>query len=154
VNVARTINEALQRADHLHTAVVLRCVHADVLNFCKAELLEEKHFHAIFGAMKSIADTIWTPPKLSGDGCDVLHDAFGQKYGDPLLAINSFQAESHQGEQYGFMKLLNGLYGTTRNPLAHTTKTEWNMTEKDALDILIMISLVHRKLDQARRLRA
>jgi uncharacterized protein (TIGR02391 family) len=51
------------------------------------------------------------------------------------------------------MNLLKGLYGTIRNPLAHTPKTEWDMTEQDALDILTMISLIHRKLDQARRIR-
>ena len=51
------------------------------------------------------------------------------------------------------MNLLKGLYGTIRNPLAHNPKIEWDMTEQDALDILTMISLVHRKLDQARRLR-
>jgi uncharacterized protein (TIGR02391 family) len=91
---------------------------------------------------------------LSGDGCDLVHDAFGQRFSDPLLAINPFQTETHKGEQYGFMNLLKGLYGTIRNPLAHTPKTEWDMTEQDALDILTMISLVHRKLDQAHRLRA
>lgn len=153
VNAARTINEALERADRLHAALVLRCVHADVLRFCKAELLEENYFHAVFEAMKSITAKLRTLSGLSGDGCDLVHDAFGQKYGDPLLAINAFQTETHKGEQYGFMNLLKGLYGTIRNPVAHTPKTEWDMTEQDALDILTMISLVHRKLDQAYRLR-
>ena len=47
------------------------------------------------------------------------------------------------------MNLLKGLYGTIRNPLAHDPELEWPMTEQDALDILTMISLVQRKLDQA-----
>ena len=47
--------------------------------------------------------------------------------------------------------LLKGLYGTIRNPLAHNPKIERDMVEQDALDILTMISLVHRKLDKARR---
>jgi uncharacterized protein (TIGR02391 family) len=51
------------------------------------------------------------------------------------------------------MNLLKGLYGTIRNPLAHDPKVEWDMTEQDTLDILTMISLVHRKLDQAYRFR-
>ena len=70
-----------------------------------------------------------------------------------LLAINPFKTETQRGEQHGFMNLLKGLYGTIRNPIAHDPKVEWDMTEQDALDILTMISLVHRKLDQARRLR-
>ena len=69
------------------------------------------------------------------------------------MAINPLKTETQKGEQYGFMNLLKGLYGTIRNPLAHNPKTEWNMTEQDAMDILTMISLVHRKLDQAYRFR-
>ncbi|MBX9677528.1 MAG: TIGR02391 family protein [Gemmataceae bacterium] len=152
-DAARTISEALERANRLHAALIQRSVHADVLKFCKAELLEENYFHAVFEAMKSVTAKIRTLTGMTGDGCDLVHDAFGQKYGDPLLVINSFQTETHKGEQYGFMNLLKGLYGTIRNPLAHTPKTEWDMTEQDALDILTMISLVHRKLDQARRFR-
>jgi uncharacterized protein (TIGR02391 family) len=86
-----------------------RSVHADVLKFCKAELLEENYFHAVFEAMKSITTKVRTLSGLSGDGCDLVHNAFGQKYGDPLLAINPFKTETHKGEQNGFMNLLKGL---------------------------------------------
>ena len=153
-DAARTIDQALERANRLHAALIQRSVHADVLKFCKAELLEENYFHAVFEAMKSITFKIRSLSGLSGDGCDLVHDAFGQRFGDPLLAINSFETETHKGEQYGFMNLLKGLYGTVRNPLAHDPKIEWDMTEQDALDILTTISLVHRKLDQVHRLRA
>jgi uncharacterized protein (TIGR02391 family) len=150
---ASTIDQALERANRLHAALVQRSVHADVLTFCKAELLEENYFHAVFEAMKSITAKIRKLSGSTGDGCDLVHDAFGQKYGDPLLAINPFQTETQKGEQYGFMNLLKGLYGTIRNPLAHDPKVEWDMTEQDALDMLTMLSLVHRKLDQAHRYR-
>ena len=152
IDAASTIDQALERANRLHAALIQRSVHADVLKFCKAELLEENYFHAVFEAMKSITAKLRTLSGLSGDGCDLVHDAFGQKFGDPLLAINPFKTETQKGEQYGFMNLLKGLYGTIRNPLAHNPKAEWDMTEQDALDILTMISLVHRKLDQAHRL--
>jgi uncharacterized protein (TIGR02391 family) len=152
-DAARTIDQALERANRLHATLIQRKVHADVLRFCKAELLEENYFHAVFEAMKSITAKIRSLSGFSGDGCDLVHDAFGQKYGDPLLAINPYKTETQKGEQYGFMNLLKGLYGTIRNPLAHNPKAEWDMTEQDALDILTMISLVHRKLDQAYRLR-
>jgi uncharacterized protein (TIGR02391 family) len=152
-NAARTISEALERANRLHAALLQRGVHGDVLKFCKAELIDENYFHAVFEAMKSITAKIRTLSGLSGDGCDLVHDAFGQKFGDPLLAINPYKTETQKGEQYGFMNLLKGLYGTIRNPLAHDPKIEWEMTEQDTLDILSMISLVHRKLDQAHRLR-
>jgi uncharacterized protein (TIGR02391 family) len=152
-DAARTIDQALERANRLHAALIQRSVHADVLKFCKAELLEENYFHAVFEAMKSITAKIRSLSGLTGDGCDLVHDAFGQKFGDPLLAISPLTTETQRGEQNGFMNLLKGLYGTIRNPLAHNPKVEWAMTEQDALDILTMISLVHRKLDQAYRFR-
>lgn len=152
-NAASTIEQALERANCLHAALVQRRVHADVLKYCQAELLQENYFHAVFEAMKSITAKIRSLTSLTGDGCDLVHDAFGQKHGLPLLAVSPLTTETQRGEQYGFMNLLKGLYGTIRNPLAHDPKVEWDMTEQDALDILTMISLVHRKLDQAYRFR-
>ncbi|EPU8175257.1 MULTISPECIES: TIGR02391 family protein [Enterobacterales] len=38
-----------------------------------------------------------------------------------------------------------------RNPLAHAPKTNWPMSELDALDILTLVSLIHRKLDGAHK---
>lgn len=152
-DAATTIDQALERANRLSAALTQRSVHADVLKFCQAELLQENYFHAVFEAMKSITSKIRSLSGLTGDGCDLVHDAFGQKFGTPLLAISPLTTETQRGEQNGFMNLLKGLYGTIRNPLAHDPKVEWDMTEQDALDILTMISLVHRKLDQAYRFR-
>lgn len=150
---ARTIPEALERANRLHAALILRNVHADVLDFCKEELLEENYFHAVFEAMKSITAKIRKLTGLTIDGTDLVHTAFGDKYGPPKLVINAYDTKTLQMEQLGFMNLLKGLYGTIRNPLAHAPKTEWDMNEQDTLDILTMISLVHRKLDHARPLK-
>ena len=152
-DAATTIDQAMERANRLHADLTQRCVHADVLAFCKAELLDENYFHAVFEAMKSITAKMRKMSGLTGDGCDLVHDCFGQKHGEPLMAINPFQTQTQKGEQNGFMNLLKGLYGTIRNPLAHDPKVEWDMTEQDALDILTMISLVHRKLDKAYRFR-
>jgi uncharacterized protein (TIGR02391 family) len=57
-------------------------------------------------------------------------------------------------EQRGFMNLLKGLFGTFRNTAAHAPKITWKIDEQDALDILSLISLVHRRLDSATRARA
>jgi uncharacterized protein (TIGR02391 family) len=148
---AATIDQALERANRLHAALVQRSVHPDVLKFCTAELLKENYFHAVFEAMKSITAKLRSCSGRSGDGAELVHDCFGMKHGEPLLAINSLTTETLRGEQRGFVSLLKGLYGTIRNPLAHDPKVEWDVNEQDALDILTMISLVHRKLDKATR---
>lgn len=150
---ASNLDEALARANRLHSALVTRAVHADVLRFCRAELMEENYFHAVFEAAKSVAAKIRELSGLTGDGADLVTRAFAFRKDDlPILAINPLSTETDQGEQRGFANLLVGLFGTIRNPTAHNPKIEWPMSEQDALDILTMMSLVHRKLDLARRL--
>jgi uncharacterized protein (TIGR02391 family) len=150
---AGTIGEALERANLLHAALTLRAVHSGVLSFCRSEILQENYFHSVLGAIKSITAKIRKLSGLSSDGADLVDGAFGRRFGPPLLAINPLQTETQQGEQQGFVSLLKGLYGTIRNPLAHDLKIDWDMSEQEALDILSMISLVHRKLDHAHKLR-
>jgi uncharacterized protein (TIGR02391 family) len=151
---AKHLTEALERANRLHGALVLRKVHEDVLTFCRAELLQENYFHAVFEAMKSIASKIRSISGLTSDGAQLVQEAFTPSAGlSSILAINGLTTETEKGEQRGFANLLIGLFGTIRNPLAHTPKIEWEMTEQDALDILTTASLVHRKLDKAKRLR-
>jgi uncharacterized protein (TIGR02391 family) len=152
--VATNLQDAMERASRLHSALVMRKVHDDVLAFCRAELLQENYFHAVFEAMKSIPAKIRDLSGLTSDGADVVQEAFALgKDMSPILAINNLVTETDKGEQRGFVNLLIGLLGTIRNPLAHSPKIEWDMSEQDALDILTTASLVHRKLDQAYRYR-
>ncbi len=149
---ATNLDDAIARADRLHIALATRKVHEDVLRFCRAELLDKNYFHAVFEAMKSIAAKIRNLSGLTIDGADLVQQAFGMPGGKaPLLAINSLGTETDRGEQRGFANLLIGLFGTIRNPAAHNPKIEWDMSEQDALDILTMASLIHRKLDGAHR---
>lgn len=66
--------------------------------------------------------------------------------------MNPLLMETERGEQRRLTSMLVGLYGITRNPVAHEPKVGWDMTEQDTLNILTMISLVHRKLDRAKPL--
>lgn len=147
---ANNLDEALARANRLRSALITRKVHSDVLKHCKSEFLQKNYFHAVFEAMKSIAEKIRNLSALTTDGAQLVEQAFSLgKNCQPILALNPLQTETDKGEQRGFVNLLIGLFGTIRNPLAHNPKIEWNVTEQDALDILTMISLVHRKLDEA-----
>ena len=150
---ATSLDQALERAGRLHVALVSRGVHADVLSFCRAELLQRNYFHAVFEATKSIAAKIRSLSGLTCDGADLAQGAFSlPKDGSPpRLAINDLKTDTDRGEQMGFTNLLIGLFGTIRNPLAHNPRVEWPMEEGDALDILTLASLIHRKLDRTRR---
>ncbi len=145
-----TISEAEERADKLRSKLKARDVHVDVLQFCRSELLQENYFHAVLEATKSVANKIRSKSGLTMDGAELANQAFALgKSGAPLLAINPLLTDTHKGEQRGFTNLLVGLFGTFRNPAAHAEKIYWPVTEQDALDILSLVSLVHRKLDAA-----
>ena len=101
-------------------------------------------------AAKSVANKIRNLSGLTSDGAELATKAFGLgSSGTPVLAINPLLTETEKGEQRGFTNLLIGLFGTFRNPTAHAEKIYWPITEQDAMDILSLVSLVHRKLDSA-----
>lgn len=145
----QTFDEAEARAQHLRKSLLDRKIHPDVFVFCKAELLVDNYFHAVFEATKSIAEKIRTKTSLTCDGSELVDQAFSYKGKIPYLALNNLTTESHESEQKGFMNLLKGVFGTFRNTTAHAPKITWNIDEQDALDILSTISLIHRKLDKA-----
>ncbi|WEM45798.1 TIGR02391 family protein (plasmid) [Photobacterium sp. DA100] len=148
VTKSNTISEAAARAYKLKDQLVSRNVHPDVLKYCKEELVVDNYFHAVFEATKSVADKIRHKTGLTSDGSVLVDEAFSFKH-IPHLALNSLVTESEKSEQKGFMNLLKGLFGTFRNTTAHAPKITWSIEEIDALDILSMVSLVHRRLDKA-----
>lgn len=149
---ANTLDEARARAGRLKAALESRAVHVEVLNYCRVELMDENYFHAVFEATKGVAERIRQLSGLSGDGADLVNKAFGGQ--QPVLVLKALSTESEKSEQKGFVNLLIGLFGAVRNPLAHAAKTNWPMSEQDTLDILTLVSLIHRKLDGATRLTA
>jgi Protein of unknown function (Hypoth_ymh) len=52
-----------------------------------------------------------------------------------------------KSEQKGFANLLKGMFGTFRNPTGHAPKIIWKIEEQDALDLLSLVSYLHRRLD-------
>ena len=146
VTPAKTISEAEKRAQILAGKLQGRKVHPEVLKFCKAELLQDNYFHAVFEATKSLAQRIRGTTGLHSDGAALVEEGFSLK--KPLLAFNSLQTESERSEHAGFAMLLKGCFAAVRNPLAHEPKILWT-GEDDAADYLTLISLLHRKLDEA-----
>jgi uncharacterized protein (TIGR02391 family) len=142
-----TLAGARARAGRMRAALEQRKVHAEVLKYCQAEYIQENYFHAVLEAVKGVAERVRQMSGLQSDGAELVNDAFGIKA--PILAINQLVTDSEKSEQKGFSQLLIGLFGTVRNPLAHAPKIAWPMPEDDALDILTLVSFVHRKLDGA-----
>jgi uncharacterized protein (TIGR02391 family) len=148
INPAATINEAWERAGRLSAELERRNVHPDVLAFCRPELLQENYFHAVFEATKSVAEKIRQKASVQGDGAEIVDAAFGLAKGAPILAINSLQTKTEEDEQKGFSNLLKGTFGMFRNVTGHAPKIRWAISEQDALDLLTLVSLIHRRLDE------
>lgn len=144
---AQTLDEAEQRADRLRSELEVRGVHPDVLKYCRAELLEDNYFHAVLEATKSVAEKIRERTNIEGDGAPLVDVALG---GDsPVMRINDLSTESKRSEQSGFVNLLKGLFGVFRNPTAHEPRRVWTMEEEDALDLFVLASYAHRRIDEA-----
>ena len=109
--------------------------------------MQDNYFHAVFEAVKGIAERLRTMSGLTLDGTELINRVFSTKM--PIIAINSLKTETEVSEQKGIANLLIGIFGAVRNPSAHSPKIIWEMPEQDAIDIFGILSFVHRKLDCA-----
>jgi uncharacterized protein (TIGR02391 family) len=148
VKAAATLPEAQERADVLRAELARRNVHLDVLHFCRAELVQQNYFHAVLEAAKSVAEKLRDISGLDGDGAALIDAACSLSSG-PIVAFNSLSTEWERSEQTGLATLLKGLFGTFRNPTAHAPKVRWATSRAEALDMLTLASMLHRRLDGA-----
>lgn len=150
VPIARTISEVQERTNALRSKLERRGIHAEVLRFCRPEIVAQNYFHVVLEACKSLAERIREATGLTSDGAALVDAALGGvDSGIPILAFNSLQDDSLKSEQKGLALLLKGVFGAFRNPTAHAPKLVWSLSEADALDVLSIISLLHRRLDLA-----
>ena len=143
---ALTLSEAEERASDLRAELRRRGVHPDVLDYCRAELMQQDYFHCVLEAAKSVSTKLRAKTGLTGDGARLIDEAFSLK--NPRLALNSLRTESERSEQTGFANLLKGIFGVFRNVTAHEARVRWAVDKADALDALTMISYAHRRVDE------
>lgn len=140
----RTLDEAELRVRTIRAKFQGRQLHPEVLKYCRAELLQDNYFHAVFEATKGLAQRIRDLSGVDGDGATLVDRVFSVER--PVLAINTLRTETERTEHKGFATLIKGCFLAVRNPLAHEPKILWD-GEDDAADYLSLISLIHRKLD-------
>ena len=145
-----TLSEAAKHASALRTELRRRSTHLEVLAYCTEEILSKNAFHASLEATKSIADRL---RKMSGNSLDGgrLVDAVlaaGQS-GVPRIMINTMGTPSEIDEQKGFANIVRGLFSMFRNPVAHDPRVSRTVSDDDLLELLTVVSMVHRRLDTA-----
>jgi Protein of unknown function (Hypoth_ymh) len=77
--VAHTLSEAAAAASALRRALLDRKVHPDVLLFCRAELVADNYFHAVFEATTSVAEKLRSRAELGSDGGVLVDEALGPR---------------------------------------------------------------------------
>ncbi len=147
---ASTLSEAAQHASSLRAELRRRGTHPDVLRYCTDEILTKNAFHAMLEASKSVFDKLRERTSLSTDGASRVDAALALgKSGSPLLAINRLTTQTERDEQTGLANLIKGLSGMFRNPVAHDPRLKRTVTDDELLELLTMLSMVHRRLDEA-----
>lgn len=140
--------EAERLAKTLRTELLRRKAHADVLHCVRPDLLETGYSPVISEAIRSLADKIRSKTGLGETSPDIVKMAFGVEYG-PVLVFNSLSSDGEKAEHRGLVHLIHGLLEAFPNPDAPTNHALRAATEADALDVLAMISYLHRRLDGA-----
>lgn len=142
-----TLAGAQARAGRLKGLLESRVTHPEVFKCCRAELLQDNYFHAVFEAIKGLGQRLRDMSGLKTDGAELVNTALSTK--SPIVALNSLSTETEISEQKGIANLMVGVFGAVRNPVAHAPRTEWAMPEQDAVDMFSLVSYLHRKLDSA-----
>lgn len=151
--VAQTLDEASRIATSIRDELLRRKTHPEVLGYCSVEVLKKAHFHACLEATKGIFDRLRSLTGAPGDGAALVDVALALgKSGVPMLAINSLKTQTEKDEQTGLANLVKGLGGVYRNPTAHDPRLGRSISGDELLEVLTMISMVHRRLDGARRI--
>lgn len=145
INKAITLDEAQNRIKTIESKFKDRQIHSEVKKYCSIELMQDNYFHAVFEAVKGLAQRIRDLSGIQEDGARLVETVFSIE--KPLLAFNSLQTETEKSEHKGFALLLKGCFGYIRNPLGHEPKIIWSAAD-DAADHFTLISMLHRKLDK------
>jgi uncharacterized protein (TIGR02391 family) len=152
VAAAGTMTEAQMRADALATKLRQRGVHPDVLRHCQAEWVADDYHHAVLEACKALAVKIRGMTGLDLDASTLVRTAFDTKHpAGPYLLVNRYVDTNDHNDHAGVQLLLEGLFRIFRNGPAHVPRIHGAVTEQDALDLMVMASYLHRRLDRATR---
>lgn len=151
IPAAATLTEAQQRASKLRSELARRGIAGDVLRFCRPELLEGNYFHAVFEATKGLAQKLRDQTGLTLDGSALVEASLSIRNNQtPLLAWNPLATDTDRSEHRGVALMISGVFSYFRNLPAHVPKIGFrSVSEEEALELLTILSFLHRRLDAA-----
>jgi len=146
VKTAETVSEAKCRASQLSKKLYNLHAHSFVLRCCREELLQDNYFHAVFEAAKSLTDRIAVETELNLDGTQLIERAFSLEH--PAVVMNKLETNSEKNQHRGLKEMLLGINYSVRNVTAHELKIKWAINEDKAINMLSIISSLHKELDE------
>ncbi len=146
VEVAKTVSAAKRRAIDLNKRLCDIDAHIRVRNCCTEEILAQDYFHAVHEAAKSLTDRIAEETNLNMDGAQLIERAFSLN--QPAVVLNTLRTASEQNEHRGLKEMLLGIHYAVRNVTAHEMRINWNIDQSSAMNMLSIISSLHKLLDK------
>lgn len=131
-----------------------RHLHQDLHNACNDFYNEKKDYlSAAIEAVKIFEDKVQKHAGLhSIDGKVLFEKAFGSK--NSILLLTSNQTQTEQNLEDGLGQLACGTWTGFRNPVQHELRANLYpgiFTDKDALDLISLISYLLRKVEQTKK---
>ncbi len=143
---AKTLDEVDRRVNSLNQKLYQRSIHYQVRKYCIRDYLRKDYYDAVFEATKGISDRIQKMVEIDVDGVKLYEYVLSTK--EPKMVINTLKSQSEINEHRGLKELLIAITHLIRNPAAHTPKINWKMDETLALDVLTLISMAHKYIDE------
>ena len=137
-----------RRINRVRAALEQRNVHPDVMRCCRPELMRDSLLPMILEAARSAAKKLRQKAGSSAYGANLADDTLSLEH-TPRLVFNSLQSGTELGEHMVLMQLIRYILVLFDGPPNEPPPVNWQAKEQDALDILVLISMLHRRLDQA-----
>lgn len=144
---AETLSEVDRRLDSLKAELKRRGIHDLVTVYSRLDIENRDYGSAVLESVKGVMSRVREMTGLADDGRKLFEQAFSWN-GDPYLRINKGETRSEKDEQRGLQEFFCGLLGLVRNPLSHTLKLDWNIDERQSVEVLTLASAAHRYLDR------
>ena len=131
-------------------------LHPEVRRLAESLFAKGEYVGAVFEAAKAFVDAAKQkagyPTDAKGqplDGAPLMQHVFSPKH--PILKFNALASQSDKDEHRGLGLIAEGIVAAVRNPKAHTTKDNIPLDAYEALEQLIVISYLFKRVDKAQK---
>lgn len=156
IDVAMLYLAAVARTGEVDPVALFRSIplHSKVRQASESLFLKGEYVNAVLEAAKALIDEIKckaghpTNPKGKPlDGSPLVQHVFSSQ--NPILKFNALATQSERDEHRGLKLITEGIVAAIRNPKGHDPKDKITLTPYEALDQLVIVSYIYKRLDSA-----